>query len=176
MTEEESLMKIFKQETGKNAIWRNKVTKGYLAWKEKRFKKKPSKSSPGLTPKVPQLSHINSTLNQIIAQFQDFQIRLAKLESAVFSPKAQKSSQQISSDHFLRIIRTAYNSSEKKMGEFVKISTLTSKIKDYIPWSTQKIHHEIYKLFTEYKIDLQPGKGGNPLVADGKKFVWFKLK
>lgn len=176
MTEEETLMRIFEQETGKNAIWRNKITKTYLDWKKKRLKKKGSKTTDISTPKVPQLGQINTTLNQIITQFQDFQIRLEKLESAVFSSKAEKSSQQISSNHFLRIIKTAYNSSEKKMGEFVKISTLTNKIKEYIPWSTQKIHYELYKLFTEYKIDLQPGKGDNPLVADGKKFVWFKLK
>ena len=32
------LYEIFKNETGKNAIWHGKITKGYLSWKEKRDK------------------------------------------------------------------------------------------------------------------------------------------
>ena len=31
--DEEALQEQYKNETGKNAIWRGKVTKGYLEWK-----------------------------------------------------------------------------------------------------------------------------------------------
>ncbi len=34
---EEELMKLFEEETGKNAIWRGKMTKGFLEWKEERL-------------------------------------------------------------------------------------------------------------------------------------------
>jgi DNA-directed RNA polymerase subunit A' len=37
-SDEETMMKMFEKETGKNAIWRGKVTKGYLEWKEEKFK------------------------------------------------------------------------------------------------------------------------------------------
>ena len=33
--DEEKLQEMFNAETGKNAVWRGKVTKGYLEWKEK---------------------------------------------------------------------------------------------------------------------------------------------
>jgi len=33
---EAELMKIFEEETGKNAVWRGKITKGFLEWKEER--------------------------------------------------------------------------------------------------------------------------------------------
>lgn len=33
---EDELMKLFEEETGKNAIWRSKKTKGFLEWKEER--------------------------------------------------------------------------------------------------------------------------------------------
>jgi DNA-directed RNA polymerase subunit A' len=36
--DEEKMIKTFEEETGKNAIWRGKVTKGYLEWKEEKFK------------------------------------------------------------------------------------------------------------------------------------------
>jgi DNA-directed RNA polymerase subunit A' len=36
--DEEAMMKKFEEETGKNAIWRGKPTKGYLEWKEEKFK------------------------------------------------------------------------------------------------------------------------------------------
>ena len=34
---EEEIMKLFEEETGKNAEWRGKITKGYIEWKEERF-------------------------------------------------------------------------------------------------------------------------------------------
>ena len=33
---EEDLIKLFEEETGKNAVWRGKLTKGFLEWKEER--------------------------------------------------------------------------------------------------------------------------------------------
>jgi len=36
--DEEELMKLFEEETGKNAMWRGKQTKGYLDWKEEKLK------------------------------------------------------------------------------------------------------------------------------------------
>jgi hypothetical protein len=50
-------------------------------------------------------------------------------------------------------------------------------MRNYLPWSTEQIHEQIYKLFMEYKVDIQPGKqkSGQPLKRDGKIFVWFAL-
>ncbi|TFG08340.1 MAG: DNA-directed RNA polymerase subunit A' [Promethearchaeota archaeon] len=36
---EEEMQALFEKETGKNAIWRGKITKGYLEWKEEKFGK-----------------------------------------------------------------------------------------------------------------------------------------
>jgi DNA-directed RNA polymerase subunit A' len=36
--DEETMMKVFEDETGKNAVWRGKPTKGFLEWKEEKFK------------------------------------------------------------------------------------------------------------------------------------------
>jgi len=36
--DEETMMKMFEEDTGKNAIWRGKPTKGFLEWKEEKFK------------------------------------------------------------------------------------------------------------------------------------------
>jgi DNA-directed RNA polymerase subunit A' len=36
--DEEELIKLFEEETGKNAIWRGKITKGFIEWKEERLK------------------------------------------------------------------------------------------------------------------------------------------
>ena len=36
--DDEQLMKLFEEETGKNAYWRGKLTKGYLEWKEEKLK------------------------------------------------------------------------------------------------------------------------------------------
>lgn len=37
--DEDSLIKQFEKETGKHAIWRGKITKGYEQWKKKRKEK-----------------------------------------------------------------------------------------------------------------------------------------
>jgi len=119
---------------------------------------------------------IQSNIRDIFSRLNKFEDRLNTLENKFSYPQNTEIIPEISQDHFLRIIKNAYNSINKSFGEFVPIDTLTESIKHYIPWSTKRIHHELYKLFTEYKIDLQPGKGENPLEIDGKKFVWFKLK
>ena len=104
--------------------------------------------------------------------------RLEILENAVFGNIKKKQIKKISEEHILRIIKTIYKSNERKMGNFILISDLTEKIKDYLPWSTEQIHEQFYKLFMEYKVDIQPGKqkSGQPLQRDGKIFVWFALK
>ena len=35
--DEDTLMKEYEQESGKNAIWRGKTTKGYLDWKKEKY-------------------------------------------------------------------------------------------------------------------------------------------
>ena len=34
--EEDEIMKEFERETGKNAVWRGKTTKGYVEWKKEK--------------------------------------------------------------------------------------------------------------------------------------------
>ncbi|MFW9781423.1 MAG: DNA-directed RNA polymerase subunit A' [Candidatus Heimdallarchaeota archaeon] len=38
--DEDSKMQLYEKETGKNAIWRGKITKGYLEWKKEKFGEK----------------------------------------------------------------------------------------------------------------------------------------
>ena len=35
--DEDTLLKEYEQESGKNAIWRGKTTKGYLDWKKEKY-------------------------------------------------------------------------------------------------------------------------------------------
>ncbi|KKM75104.1 hypothetical protein LCGC14_1393560 [marine sediment metagenome] len=171
--QEKTLMKQFEDQTGKHAVWRGKKTKGYQDWKDKLDKK----TSKILTKQV--LKSKNSTeLNLLISKFTKMEARLEILENAVFGNIKKKQRKKISEGHILRIIKTIYKSNERKMGNFILISDLTEKIKDYLPWSTEQIHEQIYKLFMEYKVDIQPGKqkSGQSLKRDGKIFVWFALK
>lgn len=119
---------------------------------------------------------IQSNITDIHRKLEDFNRRLEKLESTIGTDTESES--EISEDHFFRILKLSYNSLDKKFGGFVLISDLTEKIKNLIPWSTERIHKHLYSLFLNYKIELQPGKmdRGTPLEQDGKKFVWFKLK
>lgn len=171
------LMLQFEAETGKYAIWREKITANFKKWatqKEKRGKaiRITSTSQTNLS------SNINSKLEVILNQFQDFDRRLLKLENKVFKKEIERKIQDITEQQFIRTIKTAYNSLEKRFGDFVSISTITKKIQDFIPWPKDRIHDELYKLFMEYSVDLQPGKkiDGEPLVKDGQTYVWFKLK
>lgn len=175
---EDSLKKEFKAETGKNAIWHGNLTKAFTQWKEKRIKAI-SKKIPTNTISEPTiLNDIQSNIKLIFNRLINIENRLKTLENIGSNSETKKLSEPISEDHFWRILKIVYNSLEKKFGDFVSISALTENIKQYLPWSTEKIHLELYKLFIDYKIDLQPGKmvNGEPLKQDGKSFVWFKFK
>ncbi len=122
---------------------------------------------------------IQSEIKKIHNRIDNMDYRLKNIENNFYKSKnIEKSIPKITEEHFLRTLRVVYDSLEKKIENFVPISALTEKLKEYIPWSTEKIHSEIYKLFMNYKVDLQPGKrfDGKPLVQDGRKFVWFKFK
>jgi len=171
-------MVIFEAETSKNAIWRGKITKGFLDWKKKQTKKKSVKTSTIQKISDSIIIEIQSNIQEIFSKLDNFEYRLRNLEIKKPVLEKEKKLGKISDEHFFRILKTAYNSSENKFGDFVSVSALTDKIKEFIPWTTDKIHSELYKLFMNYKIDLQPGKyvDGTPLIQDGKTYVWFKLK
>jgi len=171
-------MEQFEAEKGKNAIWRGKITKGFLEWKKKQEKKKSVQTSTMQKISNSTINEIQSNIQKIFSKLDNFEYRIRNLETEKPVLKKKKKLGKISDDHFFRILKTAYNSSEKKFGDFVSVSALTDKIKEFIPWTNEKIHSELYNLFMNYKIDLQPGKffDGTPLIQDGKTFVWFKLK
>ena len=164
--EKTELMLQFENETGKHAIWKDKITINFNKWVSKR------KKQEKIITKTP------SNINVILKKLQDFEERLIKLEIATFDSVKIDDTREITEDQFLRTTKIAYNSLEKKLGDFVSISVITNKIQDILPWSTKKIHDILYKLFMEYKVDLQPGKilKGTPLVKDGQTYVWFNLK
>lgn len=171
------LMVQFEAETGKNAIWSGKITANFKKWAAQKEKRgKAIRITSSLQTNLS--SNINSKLEVILNQFQDFDRRLSKLENKVFKKEIERKTQDITEQQFIRTIKTAYNSLEKRFGDFVSISTITKKIQDFIPWPKDRIHDELYKLFMEYSVDLQPGKkiDGEPLVKDGQTYVWFKLK
>lgn len=175
--QEKTLMKQYEDKTGKHAIWRGKITKGYQVWKNK-LDKKASKTLTKQVSKSKNKQSLSTEINSLISKFTKMEARLKILENEVFGNIKQKQTKKISEGHVLRVIKTIYKSTQKKMGNFILISDLTEKIKDYLPWSTEEIHEQIYKLFMEYKVDIQPGKqkSGQPLKRDGKIFVWFALK
>jgi len=177
-SEDKKLMEKFEAITGKHAIWRGKTTKGYLDWKKKQGGQIKRQISTVQKINDSIILEIQSNFQKIFSKLDNFEYRLRTLEKK--KPVSEKVERlgKISDDHFFRILKSAYNSSEKKFGDFVSVSALTDKIKEFIPWSTEKVHSELYKLFMNYKIDLQPGKkvDGTPLIQDGKTFVWFKLK
>lgn len=132
----------------------------------------------------PQIKTSNSTIQQIqsdikliFSKLERFDQRLKAIENEV-QDSIPISETNISDDHFFRVLKSSYNSMTKKFGGFVPISDLTQTIKQQLPISEESIHQKIYSLFMDYKVELQPGKSdhGAPLVQDGKKFVWFKLK
>ena len=173
--EEKQLMDQFKKETTKNAIWGGRITKGYKEWKQNLKKKtidivSQTKSFPLIDIKN-KIELIFKTLDQL-----DQRIQLLERKDSV--PKRNQEPLKFSKNHFFKILNLVYPSIEEKYGEFVLISTLTETIKQYIPWSTQEIHSELYRLFMEYQVDLQSGKNvkGEPLRHDGNIFVWFKFK
>ncbi len=176
-SEDKKLMEKFEADTGKNAIWRGAVTKGFLNWKRKQ--KKPSSKITSIQPiENTILLKVQLNIQKILSKLDNFEYRLKTLENRTLISKKKEGLGDVSDAHFFRILKTVYNSSEKKFGDFVPISVLTEKMQEYIPWSIERVHSELYELFMNYKIDLQPGKNveGIPLIQDGKTFVWFKLK
>ncbi|MHA1376146.1 MAG: hypothetical protein ACTSR7_17860 [Promethearchaeota archaeon] len=177
-SEDKKLMEKFEAETGKNAIWRGDITKNYLTWKKKQVGQK-KRQIPTIKKKSDSIIlEIQSNIQKIFSKLDYFEQRLKNVENRTLPSVKNEDLGDVSDAHFFRILKTVYNSSEKKFGDFISISVLTDKIREYIPWSIKKIHSELYELFMNYKIDLQPGKNvqGKPLIQDGKTFVWFKLK
>ena len=177
-SEDKKLMEQFEAITGKNAIWRGKITQAYLNWKKKQEgqKKRQISTIPKKINSV--MLEVQSNIQKIFSKLDNFEQRLKNLEKKTSTSKKNEDLGDVSDAHFFRILKIAYSSSEKKFGDFIPISELTDKIREYIPWSIEKVHSELYELFLNYKIDLQPGKNvqGKPLIQDGKTFVWFKLK
>jgi len=173
--EEKQLMAQFKKETTKNAIWGGKITKGYKEWKKNLENRTIAKVSQS---KSLSLTDLQNKIGQIFKTLDHLDQRIQHLEKKDSISKKNRKSPKVSRNHFLKILNLVYPSIEERYGEFVLISTLTESIKQYIPWSTQEIHSELYRLFMDYKIDLQPGKNvkGEPLRQDGNTFVWFKFK
>lgn len=137
-------------------------------------KKKPTDSgSTGISKRIEVLE---VQVRTIMTKISNIESSLTQFRSGITS--APITTSNVSSDHFLRIIQNVFSSMKKSSGGFVPIPSLTKGIKEYIPWSTKKIHDGLYKLFSEYKIELQPGKSkeGEPLEQDGQKFYWFKLR
>lgn len=157
--EENVLINKFYVETGKHAVWGDRITKQYKQWK------------------ISQKNALN--IEEIFSKLEEIDFRLKILEKQTKQSDKIKKYEEVSKDHFLRILKVVYKSCKKKLGDFIPISELTEKIKEYLPLSTESIHEKLYELFMDYIIDLQPGKNtfeGKPLTQDGKVFVWFKFK
>ena len=123
-------MEKFKAETSKNAIWRGKITKGYLKWKEKQGRQKRKQISTIQKKNGSVILEIQSNIQKIFSKLNNFEYRLRTLEKKTpISEKVERLG-KISDDHFFRILKSAYNSSEKKFGDFVSVSALTNKIKE----------------------------------------------
>ncbi len=176
---EKDLMNRFEQENpGKHAIWHGKATKGYENWKMEQLNKSRQIISTRKISKRSDLPQIQHDIKRIFSILENLEQRLRTLETGEIPSKNKTLIEEISSDQFFRFLTISYNTIDKKFGDFVPISILTENLKHYIPWNSEKIHSEIYRLFMEYKIDLQSGKKfkGEPLRQDGKTFVWFKFK
>ncbi len=149
----------------KHAIWQGKITNQFLKWKKK------NKNRHQIQETVP-------LIKKILFRLDSIEERLNILENIKKNIIPKKAEIEISKNQFLRIIKTAYDSIEKKLGDFISIFILTEKVKETIPLTTEQIHSELYNLFMDYKIDLQTGKkiNGEPLLRDGNTFVWVKFK
>lgn len=175
--EERQLMARFEKETNKKAIWGGKITKGYQKWKERLEPQRVRQISISKPSSLP-LTDFQDKFERIFKTLDHLDKRIRDLERKESTSKKKQKTQKFSKAHFFKILNLVYPSIEERYGDFVLISTLTESIKQYIPWSTQEIHSELYRLFMDYKIDLQPGKKvkGEPLRQDGNTFVWFKFK
>ena len=170
----ELLQKQFSEETGK--IYHD-LSIPYLKWRINQSDKQIQRLNSKLYSTSSILNELQLNIQKIFKRFPNIEKRLKNLEKNKSTKKKKKDS-DISNDHFYRILKVVYSSMEKRFGDFVSVSTLTDKIKDYLPLPIKDIHSQLYELFMQYKIDLQTGKntGGTPLVQDGKEFVWFKFK
>ncbi|TFF63639.1 MAG: hypothetical protein EU521_00855 [Promethearchaeota archaeon] len=135
------------------------------------------RKSEVLPSKDSTIGGLQSDIRNIYSMLERFDKRIKNVENQL-NISREVAESEISDAHFYRVLKSAYNSMSKKLGGFVPISKLTENIKQYIPWSTEKIHQKLYSLFMNYKVELQPGKAeyGKPLIQDDKKFVWFKFK
>ncbi|MBN1801617.1 MAG: hypothetical protein JW891_08945 [Candidatus Lokiarchaeota archaeon] len=174
MTVEDDDIKQFMQETNKQY---HSLSIPFIRWKTDQLNKEMETHDAKFYSISSMISEVQLNIQKIFKKFASFEKRLEKLESGEVVKKKKKHS-KISEDHFYRILKVVYKSMEKRFGDFVSVSALTEKIKEYLPLPTEKIHTHLYELFMEYKIDLQTGKnvGGTPLIQDGKEFVWFKFK
>ncbi len=165
----------FENETGK--VYHD-LSIPYLKWRITQADKQIQTINAKIYSASTILNEIQVNMQQIFKRFSKIDYRLSNLENQDKIKKKKKKDTQISENQFLRILKVVYSSMEKRFGDFVSISDLTEKIKDYLPLPTKDIHSQLYELFMEYKIDLQTGKniGGSPLIQDGKEFVWFKFK
>lgn len=172
--EEKTLIKQFSDETGKSY---HSLSIPYLKWRQTQINDEVHRINAKFFSASSILDNIQKNMQKIFKRLANIEYRLKTIESQEFTPKKKKQT-DISDDHFFRILGVVYNSMEKRFGDFVSVSTLTESIKQYIPLPTERIHSQLYELFMNYKIDLQTGKnlGGNPLIQDGKEFVWFKFK
>ena len=172
--EEKTLIKQFSDETGKSY---HSLSIPYLKWRQTQINEDVHRINAKFFSASSILDNIQKNMQKLFKKISTLEFRLKTLESQELMPKKKKPT-DISDDHFFRILGVVYNSMEKRFGDFVSVSNLTESIKQYIPLPTEKIHSQLYELFMNYKIDLQTGKnmGGNPLIQDGKEFVWFKFK
>ncbi|MFX1382634.1 MAG: hypothetical protein ACFFBP_09315 [Promethearchaeota archaeon] len=165
----------FENETGK--VYHD-LSIPYLKWRITQSDEEIQRINAKLFSASTILNEIQVNIQKIFRRFSKIDYRLTNLENTEKIKKKKKKDADVSEDQFLRILKVVYSSMEKRFGDFVSVSTITEKIKEYLPLPTKDIHSQLYELFMEYKIDLQTGKniGGTPLIQDGKEFVWFKFK
>lgn len=86
---------------------------------------------------------------------------------------------EIPSSQFLFQLRQAYETVPSRMGDMVEIPILADILRKNTGWGIDQIYRQIYQVYLEKKVDLQPGKAssGNPLKGeDGSTFYWFQFR
>ncbi|MFW9992296.1 MAG: hypothetical protein ACFFD4_09640 [Candidatus Odinarchaeota archaeon] len=86
---------------------------------------------------------------------------------------------QIPSDQFLFQLRRAYETAPSKMGDMIEIPILAEILSKNTGWEIDQIYRQIYQVYLEKKVDLQPGKAinGKPLESEnGSRFYWFQFR
>ena len=87
--------------------------------------------------------------------------------------------QEISSDQFLFQLRQAYETAPSKMGDMIEIPILAEIVSKNTGWEIDLIYRQMYQVYLEKIVDLQPGKAinGKPLESeDGSRFYWFQFR